>query len=204
MKFIKLLTILALAALIGCSEESSDNNSLGKLNINDVVQFIPKNDYMNNSTLIFKNAQGLEKSFTISTSSNELNKVFGEKTYKAENLEINLIDPNTDEYRLNINVGSNYTTSTESVSYISCGLLNDTNDGLVPVIDMVLENSRLNSHTIHAELVLNNKSFTDVHQSIDLSSQVNGFSNLYYNSEFGIIGFTDELNELWVFEKYEN
>jgi hypothetical protein len=50
------------------------------------------------------------------------------------------------------------------------------------------------------EKELNQKKFTNVFSN---ESVLNKFSALHYNSTYGIIGFKDQNNELWVFDRFE-
>jgi hypothetical protein len=201
MRFIFIFTIIGF--LLGCSDKPTQGKEFQNLTITEILPFFPKSSFSSNEIAGYTNQTGDVKHLNISMSETLENKTLGDNSYNAENLTVTLTDPTNSAYYISTSVGSNYVAAEVVTTYISASLLTEINGGLVPSVGLVLENGDLISHTKHEEIELNGKLFYNVHESIDLSSQIDGYNSLYFNSEVGIVAFTDGDGILWTFEEFK-
>ena len=191
------LLILSVSA---CTDTNNPNNNLERLQIENLEMFVPVNYLENNSMAIFINESGDEAIFTINSSSTiETSETNGQQ-YERELKSYSLRKINNDSYSLNILLSSHYHDNNTVVGLVDCSLLTDKNGGWIPMVRLdALGNTRTG---VRQSEILGTRNFSDVFSNVVLNEEVK-HSKIFYNYEYGFVGFHDEFNELWYLDRYE-
>jgi hypothetical protein len=200
----KVIVSFCLIILSSCSsgDKLPSDNELADLTIDSILNYFPYNIYTTNSSAVYKDIDGNEKYLEITNSEKIVESQVASLPYKSNRLSVSLTDPATIEYAINLIVGADYSTIDNSNTYILISLMNEVNNGFIQTIGMTESVGGLMSNFNEPEMILNGKSFFNVHYNITVPEHVTSYSEIYFNTEFGIIGYTDNLDTLWVLDRY--
>jgi hypothetical protein len=208
MKKTSVLLFLVIS-LLSCVDDnnSNDNNSdTSIVSVSPIRNFIPA-PYFNGNTLVFINSNGDSKRLLTSSSESVVEQALDDMPFKSEILQINFIDPDDSDFNL-IMTGSGRPIGADQFLNLVTTLMPSNPSGSTfntiifkngsPIVDV--------NDDFHTTLMLLGHEFKDVYasQGLNLSQEkYEAFSELYINSEVGIVGFRDRDNELWVLDSIE-
>lgn len=191
MKNIFFLIILILAT-ISCQRETTqtlDNN----YSINLIRKFIPENIYKKSETISFVNSAKKIKKFQISYNQIKLidlqNRNLNKEVYTLQEEDNSL-------YFINLSAQPELH---DNIVYerLYVELLTSLNQGLTASI-IIDQNGETWFNSKEKEITLLGKSFNDVYIGEISKEDEIACNKLYYNSNEGVVGFTDEKGDLWV------
>jgi hypothetical protein len=194
MKYLVVLTII-IGTFISCQRESSQ--VLDKSHtINLIKKFIPENIYKKSERISFINADKKIKEFRISYNQ-----------FKSTDLQNNnvvkdvytLREQDNSMFYINITAQPElYNNSVYERLYVE--LLTTLNQGLTASI-IIDQNGNTWFNQKEKEITLLGKTFYDVFVGEISKEDIIACKIIYYNSNEGIVGFTDENGDLWVLNK---
>ena len=207
---ITLLATLAILMLAACEKDTvstagnSSNGELANLTIGIVRDYLPLDLVRQNSTVVFKNADGEEKKLQIHLLEEEKEKAYGNRTYESEHIEIRYLDESDRTYQLKTIASANYTEG--GANEFVTSLINTTvNNGLSTALSSIsisADKSPLMCDLLPSVDILG-KTFADVYTSGVVLEDVTSFSRLYYTIELGVVGFEGWEGEMWVLDRFE-
>jgi hypothetical protein len=208
MKKITLLATLAILMLAACEKDTvstdgnSSNGELANLTIGIVRDYLPLDLVRQNSTVVFKNADGEEKKLQIHWLEEEKEKAYGNRTYESEHIAIWYLDESDRTYQLKTIASANYTEG-GAHQFVLSEILTTVNDGFSGAISISADKSPSICDLLPSADILG-KTFTDVYTNWVIDSEdVTSFSRLYYTIELGVVGFEGWEGEMWVLDRFE-
>jgi len=191
-----ILYILAILFVISCTKDSAELTG-----VEMIASQFPQS-YRNSESVYFINAEGAIK---------KLNTNYETKEY------VNIVDGVSKDTRLfstilaeegagsplillsAININEiddfeNYTLRL-GVNYFNIGLENNISLTL-PIRNGEFQRLIINEFSDTLEFDITGIEYSNVHYVVE--EDQDSYSELYYNAEFGVIGFRDHLNDLWV------
>lgn len=196
----KIILSLLVISVYSCSDTNNSKNNLEPINIDNLKAFVPVDHMEDNSKVIFINEDGDEAIFSITSSSTTETSEINGHSYERELKSYSLSNINDPSYSLNILLSSHYHDNNTVVGLIDCSLLTTKNGGWIPMVRLDgLGNTRTGTRQNE---ILGTSNFSDVFSNVVLNEEVK-HSKIFYNYEFGFVGFHDELNELWYLDRYE-
>lgn len=209
MKKITLLAALAILMLAACEKDTvntagnSSNGELANLTIGIVRDYLPLDLVRQNSTVVFKNADGEEKKLQIHWLEEEKEKAYGNRTYESEHIEIRYLDESDRTYQLKTIASANYTEGGAN-EFVNISLLTTVNEGYVPTIPIFADKSPVFSELLLPMIDILGETFENVYTNLPVNLEtVTSFSRLYYTIELGIVGFEGWEGEMWVLDRFE-
>ncbi|WP_425422136.1 hypothetical protein [Phaeodactylibacter xiamenensis] len=208
MKKITLLAALAILMLAACEKDTvstdgnSSNGELANLTIGIVRDYLPLDLVRQNSTVVFKNADGEEKKLQIHWLEEEKEKAYGNRTYESEHIAIWYLDESDRTYQLKTIASANYTEG-GAHQFVLSEILTTVNGGFSGAISISADKSPSICDLLPSADILG-KTFTDVYTNWVIDSEnVTSFSRLYYTIELGVVGFEGWEGEMWVLDRFE-
>jgi hypothetical protein len=200
------LVVTAMFFSLSCRDTDIDNiGEIGTfvVSIDDALRYVPIHDYRENKNVYFKNAEGDTLSLSIVVTEEQKKKSFDGREYETEETTIHLTSSRIGPADLSIIVSANYSALNEPpLQFLWAILSSAINNGYAP-------SARLDSHgnplisNFAESLLLNQRQFQNVYYSFSPPAHIISYSEIYYNSSFGIVGFRDQKNELWTFDRWE-
>lgn len=178
---------------MNCQQEPCqllDNN----YSISLIRKFIPESTYKENNCIVFKNKEEEILKFKLSFDQFKITDLDG----NSFNKEVyTLRDPNNTNYHLSITAQPELH---EKIIYerLYVELISTINQGLTPSI-IIYQDGESWFNTKEKNLDLLGKTFHDVYISEISKEDVVACNKLYYTHNEGIVGFTDDKGELWVY-----
>ena len=173
------------------------------LTIEEIKTFLPSS-YKNESNIVFINAAGALKTLSVNYVEGTSEGTHENSTYTSEKLAVILFDPDNTTFQIKMNSSANYGHSGTVVKGLNTFLMpNHPNMNFVRVS---FENGQPTISLLdkfEETVSLLNKDFSDVYVNHERHPPAEAFSDLMVNSEFGVIAFSDENGELWVFDRFE-
>ena len=195
----KNLLFLLLLTFCSCSDDDITDNSLKKLDLEELKQYLPFDLLRNNNSIIYKDLFGNEKKLVIIRESRIDTLSVDGFPYESENHSFVITEQFSFDYHLGIELFGYYTDTMTVVQGLDCFLA--AMSGEIPFIS-IDENGEAEDE-LRGDRVFGNKSFNDVISSAEISNQQNGFSKFHYNFEFGVVAFEDGSDKLWIFDRYQ-
>ncbi len=221
---ISLLMLIIAALFLTCSkgdetitnpDSGTNNSSNNSTNTQDEYYKIERikdlfPNMENVERVVFKNAEGLEKGFSIEYTLENKDQTAGTgtKAHKTESHRVNynLEDSETVDYYMAIKMYSIKSTESDLiVEVLSGSLYNSINNGTIPIFELIDADLPIvfQNYIYEESVTLLDKNFSDVYTNLDLPITLDGFDKIHYNPEFGLIGFHDAQGDLWVYEHSE-
>ncbi len=198
-----LLTIL----MVACNKEQV---VLPDLMIEEVKSFLPM-FYFEANTLVYTNELGEEKKLNLKLNDAPIIHSNKNNTYNADQIHIELIDPENENFKLDLLGTAQYLGDDASVSTTLISTLTEVNNpdagttlNMIRFVDGMPQATSF--VVLRAAIQLNNTTFFGVFSAIGsdiVQGDFHSYSELNINAEFGVVAFRDENNELWVFDRME-
>jgi len=192
--------------IISCSK---DKNTIGTidgtvLTTDEILKFLPP-EYEMQTDLLYKNSKNEIKLLKVKyLNGNEENTYNNSEKYTSKTFSVSLYDPNNLNFTIVLLGGANYTEPNRYISMALTSILMPFNPTGTTWFKIYFENGKpiiSKYDNFQNSLVLYNKTFKDV--LVTKSTKfLDSYSELYINSFEGVVAFRDDLNELWVFEKF--
>lgn len=196
-------SILFVLLVFVCSCTDTSNtpiNKLDDLSVESLERFVPIDYLETNSKVVFRNEIGEEIIFEIKSSTTTETSRIDDLEYQRELKSFSFRNDNLD-YSLNILMSAHYHDQNTVVKSIDCSLLTGINDGWIPMIRLDdAGNTRVGQRE---DMTLGQRTFNDVFSNVEPTDSDFKFSKIFYNYEFGFVGFHDSENQLWYLESYE-
>lgn len=191
MRFLFVLTIL-FTTFVSCQREISQMHD-NDYSINLIRKFIPENIYKKSKTILFINSEKIIKEFQISYNQFKVtdleNRNFNKEVYTLQEQDNSLYFITlTAQPELHNNV---------VYERLYVKLLTSLNQGLISRV-IIDQNGETWFNPKKDEITLLGKSFNDVYIGEISKQDVIACNRIYYTSNEGVVGFTDENGELWV------
>ncbi len=213
------VAIIAIMAIVRCDKDdvTSQEPQQYHLTIDNILEEFPKDLYENSSRIVFKNETGGTRVLSILPEHALQNKSYGGRDYTVDALNYRLVEENDDSYIIQVTVRAQYRyefadinsnhieynfNPIESIDVTIAGLTSPGIDNINFVRISRIGTEVLTIDNFSEELALNGKEFNGVYYSWVFPSST-AFSSIYYNPEFGVIGFQDENDVLYVFDSIE-
>ena len=170
------------------------------MTIEGVKKLFPQDKYRNNAYVIFKDSIETEKKMTISWDEGTFHNSSNPTDYNRYFLIEEALLTYQIEASLQANASHLQKVETLSVTIAA----NNTSAAAWLLISYPNPKTESITSDIVAPRELLGKSFDDVY-FVNCPSFPNqsGYTQIYFNEEFGVIGFTDENDNLFVFERFE-
>ena len=201
--YIFIIALLAINTACKNGEVPTTGIEGSVLTIEEIKTFLPSS-YKNESNIIFTNAAGALKTLNVNYVEGSLEKAHENATYTAEQLEVTIFDPENITFQITMIGSTNYGNNG--------GVAKSLNNLLMPnhpnmnFVHVSFENGQPTISLLdkfEETVSLLNKDFSDVYVNHERHPPAEAFSDLMVNSEFGVIAFSDENGELWVFDRFE-
>ena len=208
MKNLIYISILA-GLFFACNHEDENSNAqFGQhLKIDEVKNYLPES-YFQEAALIYVNSAGMEKELHITAVEDIVQRTHNNNNYTTDQFEITIYDPENLHFQINL-IGSTNFASDDIVVTTLSGWLMPFNQSGNTWIRIDFENNLPKVglfDNFNETITLIDKEFNDVYIAIgknNLQEQYEAYSELNINSEFGVVAFKDENNEIWRFDRFK-
>ena len=174
------------------------------LTIDEIKKEFPGDLYQSSSLLIFKNEAGDERRLAPNYSEHMFERTAHGISYTFDQVNYLLFEEADPSYYFDIVMSANLTSNSSSIEGLSI-LLNGKTPGILNPW-LILTTDDLNGdydYGLIEEQVLLGKTFKDVLKVWTIPPDQTAYSDLFFNSEFGVIGFSDKDDVLWVYDRAE-
>lgn len=197
----KILIFTFIVLLTSCEKEvtvTEASDKLQTLKIDNIKDFIPLSQ-SSKTKVGFYNEKGDEILFDFIMEEEIKEKKLGSESYFAEQISGSYINESINDYSLYFEGSGNYTKKNEHNLFVSSGINQFVEDGVTAL--SLDENGTPIFAIFYDNIQLLDKEFEAVYSNrIDPSAT--SFSVIYYNSIYGVIGFKDRENDLYVFKEF--
>lgn len=164
--------------------------------IDKIKKYLPSEVYSSGKKVIFQDKSGKSRVFSIEVQNYEVKDINGNKIKK---LYYNLREANNTIFYFVLSAQPLVPPNSSS-EMLSIRMLTTIHNGLFAKI-IINENGDTWFNQMFQTLDLNGKTFSDVfYGNIELE-EIKVCNEIYYTANQGIIGFRDEIGELWVLEE---
>jgi len=202
----RVLILFSYLLMISCSKDQDTIKELDTTNLNfvkyeQILSTINLDLFKKNSKVIFKNELGSEKILEINFSDSSQKQSVNGKEITLPKVAVNYYESADTKYALYFYVATNITKNgtSQNANFSSSIFTNLIKfkpavgfDHLGDPFFCIYNQNKL----------LLGKTFESVYSSFP-SDEYMIFSELHYSKSLGIVGFRDENNELWVFDRFE-
>lgn len=171
--------------------------------LDEIVDFLPFEQFNNNSTAIFRNAKGKKIKFGLSIREKIVDRFFDNKIYTANKVtfvystEFNFTIPN-----LIIEASVEQIPDIGQTEIIKCG--SSISNVILQILNLTIIPDRNYENTVlNKEFSWMGESFTDVYSNILIEENDISPITMFYNASMGIIGFRDNENITWILDGFE-
>ncbi len=177
------------------------------LKIDEVKNYLPES-YFQEATLIYVNSEGTEKELHIAAEEDKVQRTHNNINYTTDHFEITLFDPNNLNLQISLIGSTNIASDDIIVTTLFAWLMPFNQSGHTQVqiyFDNNLPKVEL-FDSFNETITLIDKEFNDVYVVIgknNLQEAYESYSELSINSEFGVVAFKDENNDLWRFDRFK-
>lgn len=197
------LILLVIVSLASCQKDNRSNvnpnsGQLASLEVDALLPFLPLENMEGVTKVVFENAMGEEKVYDIEITEKAIDREVNAVEYQADQIAILYSNPD-DFYTIAAIASGNYSSVTASNLYIQA-IVNQT---LVPCSLSINEEGQPLLAFFYEQKDLLGQSFSNVFSNM-FHDKDGAFGELYYNFEYGIIGFRDENGDLFVFKEYKS
>ncbi len=207
----KLLILLVAFAFIGIRCTDDDGGATGEniviedLVLTDILKFIPIGDLKSNSKVVFRNIDGTEKVFDVSIITDTIReKTSSGVSYNSEQIIINYKNSFNNDFTISTTISSQYSVDNEVFEFIRSKIVVlKGNNANTAALSLDSDGMSLFS-IIHDSFTILDRKFENVYINFPVSGMEPPYSEILYSAEFGVIGFRDFVNNMWVFDRFEN
>lgn len=193
---------ILLFTILSCSDTSDIPIGLDNLNVESLEPYVPINYLETHSRVVFKNEQGAEMEFEIIGSTSLETSTIDDLEYEREIKSYTLENKNGLNFSLEILMSAHYYDQSTVVKSVSCYLRKDGNNGWIPAILLDGKGETLIGQS--ETMTLGQRTFDDVFSSITPPENQHEYTQIFYNYEWGFVGFLGAENELWYLDGYRD
>jgi len=193
---------LLLFTILSCSNTSDLSIGLDNLTIESLEPYVPINYLEKHSSVVFKNDQGAEMKFEIIGSTTLETSTIDDLEYEREIKSYRLENKNGLNFSLEILMSAHYHDQSTVIKSVSCYLRKDGNNGWIPAILLDGKGETLIGQS--ESITLGQRTFDDVFSSITPPENQHEYTQIFYNYEWGFVGFLGAENELWYLDGYRD
>lgn len=199
-----LLPTLCALLLSACSKKveiEEKRELLDFISLDELKPYFPE-EYQMGKNIVFVNDAGLEWVFMTEYNRNITQKVIGNHIYESESIDVKLFDHKNSGFHINLHASAGYSPDSVLLKSLSC------------IIRTPLGNFFTNSLAyqdgspdpvfgadFEPTFTWYSRTFEDVYQF--RTGNHFSYSELYVNPVYGVVSFRDELDFLWVFDRFE-
>jgi hypothetical protein len=194
--------VILLFTILSCSDTSDIPIALDSLNVESLEPYVPINYLETNSSVVFKNEQGAEMEFEIIGSTSLETSTIDDLEYEREIKSYTLENKNGLNFSLEILMSAHYYDQSTFVKSVSCYLRKDGDNGWIPAILLDGKGETLIGQS--ETMTLGQRTFDDVFSSITPPENQHEYTQIFYNYEWGFVGFLGAENELWYLDGYRD
>jgi hypothetical protein len=197
----KIIIFAFIVLLSSCEKEVIviDNpNELQTLKVDNIKDLLPLVSSDSKTKTVFYNDKGDEIIFDFILQEEIKEKKDGSIAYDAEEISGSYINEAINDYSLYFVGGGNYYKK-EPVLFVTAGI-NQFEKPAVTNIS-ILESGQPFIAVYYETKLLLDKEFKAVYSNF-INDEFDAFSEIYYNAEYGIIGFKDREDDLYVFKEF--
>jgi len=200
----KLLILIFVVILSSCQKEETiveNSNELETLKIENLKKLLPLANSNSKTKVVFYNAQGNEIIFDFTLEEELKEKKVESKSYFAEKIAGNYINESINDYSLYFLGTGNYSNQVDGKStlFVSAGITQFVEQA---VTSLSIDDTGTPMIAVYYDTKqLLDKEFEAVYSNF-IVDEFTAFSELYYNASFGIIGFKDRADDLYVFKEF--
>ena len=199
MKYLKFLLIILIA--LSCEDDKPiDIDPFSDIALDNIKNYIPINDLEANTAIEFVNQVNDSKILMVKGIVEYVDKTLNGESYKTESIYYQLSEENNSSYSISIQAEGIYNEPGKPIQLLVVAINTNLTTPELPWIDIFEDGLTLGKP--RSDLDLLDKNFIDVISNVDRPDTPSSFSKLYYNFEYGVVGFHDINNELWVFKEY--
>lgn len=195
------LCVLILSACSKTVEIEQKVELLDFLSLDDIKSFFPE-EYQMGKNIVFVNDEGLEWVFMTEYKLTISQKQIGDHTYEAESINVGLYDHKNSGFRINLFAAASYSDDQSLINSISSSF--QTPLGYFFTSPVIFRNG-LPEQGWGADYASSVTWFSRTFEEVYQFRTGNNFSysELYMNPVYGVVSFRDELDFLWVFDRFE-
>lgn len=199
-----LLSILCLMISASCTktvEIEEKKEFMDFISLDEIKPYFPE-EYQMGKNIVFVNEAGLEWVFMTEYERNITTKRIGDHIYEAESINVSLYDHKNSGFRINLYASSGYSQDSILLKSLSCIIR--TPLGIFFTNAMTFRDGSLEPEfgaDYESTVTWFSRTFEEVSQ-FRTGNQF-GYSELHVNPIYGVVSFRDELDLLWVFDRFE-
>lgn len=193
---------LLLFTILSCSDTSDIPIGLDNLNVESLEPYVPISYLEAHSSVVFKNEQGAEMKFEIIDSTALETSTIDDLEYEREIKSYTLENKTGLNFSLEILMSAHYYDQSTVVKSVSCYLRKDGNNGWIPAILLDGKGGTLIGQS--ETMTLGPRTFDDVFSSLTPPENQHEYTQIFYNYEWGFVGFLGAENELWYLDGYRD
>lgn len=193
--------LLVITLVLSCKKDHfNTDNQLERLRIDNLLSLLPLGELNGHNKVVFTSMTGdtITLDYTI-TKDTKIKKV-NNRTYEAEEISIAYVDQTTDDYSLYISGSGNYLEESNSNLYVSCGI-SQFITAYSPIITISEEGQPVLAQYFES-ISLANRSFYEVFTNYPVDGY-DAYGQIYYNTQYGVVGFADSNGEIYALESIE-
>ncbi len=199
----KIITFILVVVLVSCEKElitTEPTNELQTIKIESLKNLLPITESSTKTKAVFYNSAGNEIVFDFILEEKVEEKIIKSKSYFTEAIGISYESEDIDDYSLYVIGSGNYI---EIGDPPVIGIIAGINQFVEPVNSMLtLNNSGSPILAMFYETrTLVDKEFDKVYSNF-IVDEFSSFSEVYYNATYGIVGFKDRTDDLYVFKAF--
>ncbi|NBC24311.1 MAG: hypothetical protein GVX78_01690 [Bacteroidetes bacterium] len=193
---------ILLFTILSCSENSDLPVVLDTLNVESLEPYVPISYLETHSNVVFKNEQSAEIEFEIIRSTSLETSTLGDLEYDREIKSYMLENKNGLNFSLEILMSAHYYDQSTIVKSVSCYLRKDGNNSWIPAILLDGKGETLIGQS--ETMTWGQRTFDDVFSSITPPTNQHEYTQIFYNYEWGFVGFLGAENERWYLDGYRD
>ncbi len=175
------------------------SNELQTLKIDNIKNLLPLSESNSKTKVGFYNEKGDEILFDFIIEEEIKEKKVGSESYFAEEISGSYINESINDYSLYFTGSGNYTSKNESNLFVSAGINQFVEEG-VSALSLDEEGTPIFA-IFYDNIQLLDKEFEAVYSN-RIDPNATSFSVIYYNATYGVIGFKDREDDLYVFKEF--
>ena len=203
-----LFTFLVVCLILGinsCGNEQPTPTIKSLLDVENLKQNLPESYLEKGTRVVFINEAGLELELEIVTSTKHIvSRSHNGQNYETESLDIRLYDPSNPSFNISIE-GSILYDQQGNISERLTYWLMPLNASGHTLLSYRLDDELLRStEFFHEQIILLNNSYSDVYFGLGKSNSgevYTSHSELYVNSDRGVVAFKGYENQFWVLDR---
>lgn len=206
-----IFSTLVFTLLMSCGNEGDDPIRIpgSHLSLESVEAFMPE-QYLpeGDVEIIFVNESGTERTLHMNKRLYQVERVHEGDTYTSDQIEIGITDSLVPDFLIKLGSSSNYYGKDDIAIWLKVQLMPrhparpNSPTGAEGNIDFQSGEPDYHRHTIEPLMNINGQSFSDVF--LFSNDDVSIYTEIYYNSNTGVVGFRDDQNELWSFKEFKD